>query len=781
MKDKGIGTPDGSLQVASIILPTARNRTREVFKALRRNVAEAQIDIEGCPSTSLNERNSSIFSFSDSSILSNEEQYLTSDTLLSGAPFAQSVHCPNSSKQTFLEEPDNFNEPNKYNDNSGHKLNQNDYSTPMQPPHPSKASKPAQVGRMTLARLRELCKDAGEPRTPLAVINLPLSCQLFSEIDPCILSYGEVQQLHLQQNLLTEVSPYLSQLKHLRCLFLQGNQIVDVHAESLRGLSELRVLDLSGNKIQKIHEESFSNVPKLETLLLSDNELRDAPALKPLLACPTISDLDLGGNPISDPKIVDDLLALMPHLQTLVLTRTPIAALRTCDSPDNSGSRSILISKPAEENSGEEDKILNPTPCQGLTFHYRRRTISMCPLLTCLDHRPISNSERRYAEEWWVQESRRRSRSKPLRARSRSRSRSKSRTRSLFRAKENREEEETSDLGSDSKGEGLGKEKIKMEVKDVEGGDNEGQEDEKDVDNYLEEEKLFEGANPSDEGDLSEKDKENNENTNNQESEGSEDHEMSEEEENNLSDNEDQSESEETDSDRTEILADDSGVLSCPVKYAHPLHSASNLLRNCTNNGELKRHEILEENTSIDKASTAPRLLKKRVQHEKIKEEVNGMALSNDIISMAFHHINTRSLAMASQTCHSWARAAAPILSLRRREAAEVRLKEAWNSAAATLSLFEALIRDMEDPGESYRSEFQKLALNPTPPAPLIQLMHSLVMLYDIARNRLSHHLVSAEPLSRSDGSADCRTSQGDGTVGSLTVGGLLRLLIMNP
>jgi len=49
----------------------------------------------------------------------------------------------------------------------------------------------------------------------------------------------------------------------------------------------------------------------------------DVESLKALLDCPSIEVLDLSGNYISDPKVIDEILVKMPNLKVLCVKGNP--------------------------------------------------------------------------------------------------------------------------------------------------------------------------------------------------------------------------------------------------------------------------------------------------------------------------------------------------------------------------------------------------------------------------------------------------------------------------
>jgi Leucine-rich repeat (LRR) protein len=87
----------------------------------------------------------------------------------------------------------------------------------------------------------------------------------------CSLNLGS---LDISHNRLRAVNPgALETARHLKALFLQNNQISQVHDGALRGLANLKSLDLSGNEIVALPASLFEDTPQLQQLKLDHNQL----------------------------------------------------------------------------------------------------------------------------------------------------------------------------------------------------------------------------------------------------------------------------------------------------------------------------------------------------------------------------------------------------------------------------------------------------------------------------------------------------------------------------
>jgi dynein assembly factor 1 len=106
----------------------------------------------------------------------------------------------------------------------------------------------------------------------------------------------------------------------LRSLFIQENIIEKM--EGLDTLKDLRQLNLAENMLKRI--EGLGECVMLDTLYLKRNrigkdEIGDVESLRGLLERPTLTCVDLQDNYISDPAILDEILAKMPNLAVLYL------------------------------------------------------------------------------------------------------------------------------------------------------------------------------------------------------------------------------------------------------------------------------------------------------------------------------------------------------------------------------------------------------------------------------------------------------------------------------
>jgi hypothetical protein len=107
----------------------------------------------------------------------------------------------------------------------------------------------------------------------------------------------------------------LDALVELRALYLQKNFIREM--AGLDALVNLDQLNLSNNAITKV--TGLATLTRLSTLQLANNRLATVDDLRGLLACPSLTVLDLSHNRLEDPAILAEVLARMPNLRVLNL------------------------------------------------------------------------------------------------------------------------------------------------------------------------------------------------------------------------------------------------------------------------------------------------------------------------------------------------------------------------------------------------------------------------------------------------------------------------------
>ncbi|CAM9809769.1 unnamed protein product, partial [Ectocarpus sp. 8 AP-2014] len=132
--------------------------------------------------------------------------------------------------------------------------------------------------------------------------------------------YTSLKALWLGGNGISEIQG-IGHLSQLRCLYLERNLISTI--KGLEGLESLVQLDLSQNRIEAAL--GLSCLPSLHTLNLSKNSLGDAAAVSPLSECLALTNLDVTGNRLAGPGVLD-VLSSLKGLVSLSLSGNPILA-----------------------------------------------------------------------------------------------------------------------------------------------------------------------------------------------------------------------------------------------------------------------------------------------------------------------------------------------------------------------------------------------------------------------------------------------------------------------
>ena len=135
---------------------------------------------------------------------------------------------------------------------------------------------------------------------------LDLSFNQLSSVEAVVFSrMTSLRMLNLQHNKVHTVSAgAFSSLKNLQILSLSFNSIERVEVAAFDGLSSLTSLSLDHNGLRSLHADQFlSSSPTLEDLSLNDNHLTEVPQTLTHLA--QLRTLDLGENEISELKESD--------------------------------------------------------------------------------------------------------------------------------------------------------------------------------------------------------------------------------------------------------------------------------------------------------------------------------------------------------------------------------------------------------------------------------------------------------------------------------------------
>lgn len=209
--------------------------------------------------------------------------------------------------------------------------------------------------QMTQKAIVELCDKHGLYRTPAVNDKMYLHYKGFRKIEN-LEAYTGLKCLYLEGNGFNKIEG-LTHQPEMRTLYLHENLIEKI--ENLEKMPKLIILNLCKNSLESI--ENIGCLKELKTLLAAFNHLENVQDLAGLLECPTLEVIDLQGNRLKDPAVVD-LLVKMPNLKCL---------------------------------------YLKGNPCVRDIRHYRKKVIARLPLLNYLDDRPVFPKDRERAEAFY--------------------------------------------------------------------------------------------------------------------------------------------------------------------------------------------------------------------------------------------------------------------------------------------------------------------------------------------------------------------------------------------
>lgn len=133
---------------------------------------------------------------------------------------------------------------------------------------------------------------------------------------------GTLTKLDLSHNQITNLTTgVFTNLRVLTHVYLMGNQLTTVYADTFVSLSQLVELELSYNSIESIEKGAFNDVPALQNLKLKHNKLPRMP-LDGLSGLTGLEVLDFEKNSIAD--IPESSMTSLPKLKTLNLFSNPI-------------------------------------------------------------------------------------------------------------------------------------------------------------------------------------------------------------------------------------------------------------------------------------------------------------------------------------------------------------------------------------------------------------------------------------------------------------------------
>ncbi|KAL3875510.1 hypothetical protein ACJMK2_033456 [Sinanodonta woodiana] len=130
----------------------------------------------------------------------------------------------------------------------------------------------------------------------------------------------ELCSLHLQHNKIKTIGKGLGNLKKLKMLRLDCNQILKIDIPELSPCVQLTFIDVSYNMLDSL--AALNYLPNLEELYASGNRLR---SVSDLTKCRQLQEVDLSGNRLTDLSGLKGL----PKLQILTVSNNQLTSLRS--------------------------------------------------------------------------------------------------------------------------------------------------------------------------------------------------------------------------------------------------------------------------------------------------------------------------------------------------------------------------------------------------------------------------------------------------------------------
>eukprot|EP00754_Rhynchopus_humris_P035997 Rhum_TRINITY_DN17729_c0_g1::Rhum_TRINITY_DN17729_c0_g1_i1::g.166430::m.166430/K19750/DNAAF1, LRRC50, ODA7; dynein assembly factor 1, axonemal len=172
---------------------------------------------------------------------------------------------------------------------------------------------------LSTAVVSDICKRAGFYSTPDLNERLYLQCKGICEIQG-LEAFVHAKAVWLEGNCISELRG-LEYNTEVLSLYLARNTIRDI--TGLDNMACLAKLDLADNLITSVR--GLDGCRALQDVNLAKNNLKTKADVLGLLACAdTLSSVDLSGNPLADPGVLEVLVGL-PHLASLRLQGTPLS------------------------------------------------------------------------------------------------------------------------------------------------------------------------------------------------------------------------------------------------------------------------------------------------------------------------------------------------------------------------------------------------------------------------------------------------------------------------
>lgn len=112
----------------------------------------------------------------------------------------------------------------------------------------------------------------------------------------------------------------LDAMTELRCLYISKNLIQSI--SNLQSLQQLNILDLSYNRLS--HLENLSCLPHLQTLNVCHNQLTNPASIAHLQECPSLNNIDITNNKLTDDEEFFQIFQSIPSLVSLSVNNNEI-------------------------------------------------------------------------------------------------------------------------------------------------------------------------------------------------------------------------------------------------------------------------------------------------------------------------------------------------------------------------------------------------------------------------------------------------------------------------
>jgi Leucine-rich repeat (LRR) protein len=160
---------------------------------------------------------------------------------------------------------------------------------------------------------------------PPTITKLVLDRNDIRSVDNILRHYVRLTHLSLRSNRVTQLQPgCFSQSHNLAFVDLSFNQLSEITAQSLQGLTNLISLNLAQNMLEYVVSNAFEYVPRLEHLDLSGNRLT---SLSKIIFAKLVNLQTLRLSDNAFKTVPSEVFLTTPHLSTLVFSNNDLGYL----------------------------------------------------------------------------------------------------------------------------------------------------------------------------------------------------------------------------------------------------------------------------------------------------------------------------------------------------------------------------------------------------------------------------------------------------------------------